>query len=239
MMEKKRLRQLLGLGKLGKIPSQSEEVTIMAISVGVSVVLVLVIAGYLLIYERKTDNIGKITIIFCFGVIALWMATDCFPYDKLEQFYFAKMLIGSLQFPFRFMSLAMLLFTLLWCLLAVMDDDSIGGWVKIEDYKRKGLEYEITCSSDIDTRMELPLFYYPDYQCWDVSTGEKFHVVKGDNNELWVDNIPAGYQGTLKVAFVEPTMWRIGEIVSLLTLGIYGIYFYKNRRGLKHYTNNR
>ncbi len=304
------LRQLLGLGKLGKIPSQSEEVTIMAISVGVSVVLVLFIAGYLLIYERKTDNIGKIMIILCLGVIALWMATDCFPYDRLEQFYFAKMLIGSLQFPFRFMSLAMLLFALLLCLIAaelqgkmnrnvycvifgvmciitigqclqycqyvkeergtmtkvdgaewtgaaltmyggqylyqgtdyfaVMDDDSIGGWVKIEDYKRNGLEYEITCSSDIDTRMELPLFYYPDYQCWDVSTGEKFHVVKGDNNELWVDNIPAGYQGTLKVAFVEPVMWRIGEIVSLITLGIYGIYFYRNKsRDLNRYKNNR
>lgn len=123
---------------------------------------------------------------------------------------------------------------------AVMDNDSIGGWVKIEDYKRKGLEYEMTCSSDIDTRMELPLFYYPDYQCWDVSTGEKFHVVKGDNNELWVDNIPAGYQGTLKVAFVEPVMWRIGEIVSLITLGIYGIYFYTNKsRDLNRYKNNR
>lgn len=111
---------------------------------------------------------------------------------------------------------------------AVMEDDKIGGWVEIEDYKRRGLEFEITCSSAIDTRMELSLFYYPDYRCWDINTKQQFRTVKGDNNELWVDNIPAGYNGTLKVAFVEPLLWRISEAISLCTIGVYALLIYRD-----------
>ena len=293
------IRQLVGLGRLGEIQSQAETTTTMAVCMGILTILVLGISGYILVGKRRADHYHKILGVFCLTVLTLWMTTDCFPYDKLERFYPIKMLIGSLQFPFRFMSIGMLLATLLLCLVtmelqqtwkkhifygvivfslvaiggqclqywqyvkesrgvaratvdgaewtgaaltmyggqylyqgtdyyAVMEDDKIGGWVEIEDYKRRGLEFEITCSSAIDTRMELPLFYYPDYRCWDINTKQRFRTVKGDNNELWVDNIPAGYNGTLKVAFVEPLLWRISEAISLCTIGVYALPIYRD-----------
>ena len=42
-------------------------------------------------------------------------------------------------------------------------------------------------------------------------------MLKGDNNELWVQ-IPEGYCGTSRIAFVEPVAWRTAEILSLLML---------------------
>lgn len=286
------LQQMIGLGEPGMRQSQSEAVSAMAISVGIPAILTIVAALYCVIKDQGSRKKCRIAGTLFLAVFACFMATDIFPYDKMEQVPVLKLLIGSLQFPFRFMSIATILLTLLLCLVAmemqgklkknfylafqiilcvivliqnvqygdyirtvktqvmnkadgaewteapltmyggqylyqgtdyyaVMEDDKIGGWVEIEEYKRRGLEFEITCSSAIDTRMELPLFYYPDYRCWDINTKQQFRTVKGDNNELWVDNIPAGYNGTLKVAFIEPVSWRLAEIFSALTMVFY------------------
>lgn len=293
------LQQIIGLGEPGMRQSQSEAVSAMAISVGIAAILTIVAALYCVIKDQGSRKKCRIAGALFLAVFACFMATDIFPYDKMEQVPVLKLLIGSLQFPFRFMSIATILLTMLLCLVAmemqgklkknfyltfqillcvlvlvqnvqygdyirtvktqvmnkadgaewteapltmyggqylyqgtdyyaVMDDDKIGGWVEIEDYKRRGLEFEITCSSAIDTRMELPLFYYPDYRCWDINTKQQFRTVKGDNNELWVDNIPAGYNGTLKVAFVEPLLWRIAEVISLCTIGVYALLIYRD-----------
>lgn len=286
------LQQMIGLGEPGMRQSQSEAVSAMAISVGIPAILTIVAALYCVIKDQGSRKKCRIAGTLFLAVFACFMATDIFPYDKMEQVPVLKLLIGSLQFPFRFMSIATILLTLLLCLVAmemqgklkknfylafqiilcvivliqnvqygdyirtvktqvmnkadgaewteapltmyggqylyqgtdyyaVIEDDKIGGWVEIEEYKRRGLEFEITCSSAIDTRMELPLFYYPDYRCWDINTKQQFRTVKGDNNELWVDNIPAGYNGTLKVAFIEPVSWRLAEIFSALTMVFY------------------
>lgn len=113
------LRQLVGLGRLGEIQSQAETTTAMAICMGIFTILVLGVAGYILVGKRRVENYHKILVVFCLTILALWMATDCFPYDKLERFYPVKMLIGSLQFPFRFMSIGMVLVTLLLCLVTM------------------------------------------------------------------------------------------------------------------------
>ena len=298
------LRQLLWIGEPGMWQSRSEAVSAMAISVGLPAILIIVAALCSVIRNRGSEINRRIWGTLLLTILACFMATDLFPYDNMERVPALKLLIGSLQFPFRFMSIAMVLFTLLLSLVtmemqgkikksfywacqillcvgvliqgvqygnyirtvktqvidkadgaewtgapltmyggqylyqgtdydAVMEDDEIGGWVEIEAYKRRGLEYEITCSSAIDTRMELPLFYYPDYRCWDINTRQQFRTVKGDNNELWVDNIPAGYRGTLKVAFVEPLPWRVSEVISLLTAGVYVLLIYKDDARVK------
>ena len=63
----------------------------------------------------------------------------------------------------------------------------------------------------------IPVFYYPGYKAYDSDTGEQFYIEAGANKKIMV-NVPAGYNGEITVRYVEKSVWRLAEIVSLLTL---------------------
>lgn len=65
----------------------------------------------------------------------------------------------------------------------------------------------------------LPLLYYGGYASRDRESNERLETSSGDNGRVAV-TIPPGYNGTFKVAFHEPVMWRISEVVSLVTLAV-------------------
>ncbi len=73
--------------------------------------------------------------------------------------------------------------------------------------------------------LEVPMTSYKGYIAKCVETGEQLTISNGFNNCIRV-TIPSGFLGTLEIAFVEPTYWRIAEIISalscLLLLG-YGV----------------
>lgn len=92
-----------------------------------------------------------------------------------------------------------------------------GGNVEMESYEQGPLSVEVSCSNPggEDGTLNLPLLYYKGYRALDMDTGEKLAVYAGENNTVHV-KVPAGYEGTIRTAFVSPWYWRLAEIVSLV-----------------------
>lgn len=83
-----------------------------------------------------------------------------------------------------------------------------------------------------ESYVELPILYYKGYTAEDIDTGEELSVEAGGNSVVRV-LIPAGYDGEFHVQFTESRLWRISEVVSLLTaMGCMG-YAWKNREKYK------
>lgn len=77
--------------------------------------------------------------------------------------------------------------------------------------------------------MQLPLINYKGYIAYDVNSNEKLEIVNSENNTLNV-KVPKHYSGTLKVEFSEPWYWRLAEIISLLTIIIYLILCFADKK---------
>lgn len=65
--------------------------------------------------------------------------------------------------------------------------------------------------------LQLPLLNYKGYIAESILKEEKLQIENGDNNRIKVI-IPSGFQGEISVRFQEPWLWRIGCIISLLTI---------------------
>lgn len=259
------------------------------IYLGFAALMILVMAMVVLVKCNQWEYGEKKQYICVMGLtgLAILLASNIFPWNRLETFHVLKKLIGTLQFPFRFMTIAMGCLTLLACLtlykiktmggrgravqgilLALcvicayqglqyvdqiirnngsytkydgagwsedvltvyggeyyykgtnyplaLEDNSVGGKCDINSVEKEGTRYTISCSTEEKCFLEIPLFYYPDYQCKDILTGNALPVVRGENNEVWVE-LPERYEGTLQLDFVEPWYWRLAEICSLVT----------------------
>lgn len=99
------------------------------------------------------------------------------------------------------------------------DDTSfhtVGGAV-ITDAQRGDLCCTVTAEnpSDADASVELPLIYYPGYRLT-ANDGGTVSVAKTAGGKVAAVLSP-GYSGTFTVRFVEPRLWRLCEVISLLT----------------------
>lgn len=91
------------------------------------------------------------------------------------------------------------------------------GDVEIKGYEQGPLTMEVSCRMPGgEGSVNLPLLYYKGYQAIDQNTGERLAVYAGENNTVQVD-VPAGFEGTVRVAFVSPWYWRLAEAVSLIS----------------------
>ncbi len=79
------------------------------------------------------------------------------------------------------------------------------------------------------TDYRLPLLYYPWYEAKDVSTGEKINIVKGENNVAFLE-LSEDYSGAVKVSFEEPIVWKVGNVMSIITLISLMVCLYIGRR---------
>lgn len=79
------------------------------------------------------------------------------------------------------------------------------------------------------TDYRLPLLYYPWYVAKDAVTGEEINIVKGENNVAFLE-LPEGYNGAVKVSFEEPVAWKVGNVISLVTLISIMVCVYIGRR---------
>lgn len=93
-------------------------------------------------------------------------------------------------------------------LLTVTSYSSVGGKTEI------GV---MNAGTEAFEKVIIPVFYYPGYKAYDSDTGEQFYIEAGANKKIMV-NVPAGYNGKITVRYVEKGVWRLAEIVSLLTL---------------------
>ncbi len=269
---------------------------------GLTSVLVIMLGIIILAKNRdwkEKEKANVICVLLLTGLSAV-MALNLFPWDKLEQIGPLHQLVGTLQFPFRFMAICSLLVALLACLLfrvcermindkkfllillfgfcflsawqsmeftdrimcsavnygtkydgrALSEDNPVmvyGGqyfyvgtdWnviygentpkgdLTITGWYQNGNSYTVTCETTQEAILEVPLFYYSDYRCFDIDTGDEYEVVKGENNIVCV-NLPENYEGTVRIRFKEPWLWRASEVVSLLTFILFIVIFIKS-----------
>lgn len=103
----------------------------------------------------------------------------------------------------------------------------VGEGAVIERFVKRYNEITLTCRAEgEDAWVLVPLFYYIGYEARDTATNKGLELVRSEDNNRIRVNLPPGYNGTLRVRFREPFMWRIAELVSVLT-----ILYFLFRRG--------
>lgn len=287
-----------GAGVVGSQYSERIPVTL-----GSAAVLIILLGIIVLVRntEWKENEKAYITWSLAGVILSAVMTLNLFPWDGLERIGFLHHLVGTLQFPFRFMAICMILVSLLACLVLmvcermiknrghftmlllgvcflsafqsleftdrIMNDtkeysipdlvnihesvyndlyyyvdtkesemyehNEIEGDVLIEDWERNDNVFTVTCKTENEAQMVLPLAYYPDYQCKDKETGTVYKTYRGENNRLCAA-LPANYEGTLRIKFKEPWFWRLSECISLFTaIVLLGIMIRGRRKKIK------
>ena len=80
--------------------------------------------------------------------------------------------------------------------------------------------------------ISVPIFNYGHYTAADTATGEIFAITSGENARI-VLTIPAGYSGTIAIAWNSPLWWRGCEAVSLLCVLGCAVYGWLRRRSAR------
>ena len=91
-----------------------------------------------------------------------------------------------------------------------------GDSLVVSDEWREAGVYMVRCENeaDQDTSADFPFLPYKGYRCTDKETGEELEVCLDVPGKVRV-TIPAGYSGTVAVAYREPWYWRTSEGISL------------------------
>ncbi|MCH5343526.1 MAG: hypothetical protein J1E64_05750 [Acetatifactor sp.] len=106
-----------------------------------------------------------------------------------------------------------------------------GQGVEFNDYEKNYLQVTFDCVNHTseESYVDLPLLLYKGYQAIDITTGQLLAVTADDDQNVRVQ-IPAYYQGSVRVQFVSPFYWRIGELISLLTVAVMILIGWRHRR---------
>lgn len=93
-----------------------------------------------------------------------------------------------------------------------------GNTISIQSYKKNDTTIEVQCTNQIDSEgyIDVPLFLYPCYIAYDTQTGQELSLTYGDNNRIRII-IPASYHGTIVLKVHERKLWRIAELMSILS----------------------
>lgn len=89
----------------------------------------------------------------------------------------------------------------------------------VGDYTREGKYAAIECktaNSSDDAWVEFPILNYKNYAAYG-EYGMPLTITDGDNNVVRV-LLPEDYSGIVAVSYEIPTLYRVGDIVSLLTV---------------------
>lgn len=76
--------------------------------------------------------------------------------------------------------------------------------------------------------VQLPLLYYPYFKVR-YADGSILDAIPGDYRKLCF-SVPPGYDGEIYTFFKEPVIWRVSEIISLLTLSFLVIFLVKGAK---------
>lgn len=103
----------------------------------------------------------------------------------------------------------------------------------VVDYNSDNGIFEVTCANDSQESIALifPIFSYENYHVADIATGKEYEVVDVDNGQITV-YLEAGYSGTLVVTYEAPVLWRISEMISIISLVGILILWKKSSRNL-------
>lgn len=92
--------------------------------------------------------------------------------------------------------------------------------VAIKDYNKDGCSILLSCENGQSEERQIivPLFAYKGFTAKDTETGEKLEVFAEEDTMRLGVVVPAGYTGEIKIYFREPWLWRVAELISLLTI---------------------
>ena len=112
--------------------------------------------------------------------------------------------------------------------------------IVLDNYEKvSGIAF-LTCNNNGYTEAEItfPILKYDNYKVYDQESRREYMIQTGDNNRIKVA-IEAGYNGTLCVEYVPPVLWRIAEVVSLVSVFVIGVILtWQSRYGNKHFGRN-
>lgn len=106
-------------------------------------------------------------------------------------------------------------------------DDFISS-AEIFDAHKRGTAVTFSYNAAVSDTVRLPLFYWPGYAARSVQTGNELPLSAGDNHIMQV-TVPPGTD-TVYVHYVGLWWFRIFDIISLLSLIIFIIFWFKERR---------
>lgn len=98
----------------------------------------------------------------------------------------------------------------------------------MDQVRREGLSFEVSVRnlSSAEGEVLFPILYYGGYQARDLTSHEDLTTAIGDNGRVAV-TVPPNYSGTFHVGFHEPLLWRIAEIISVITFIIMIVLMYR------------
>ncbi len=103
--------------------------------------------------------------------------------------------------------------------LFLYHDPVCSGRLQADGYEKEslGATVHLTNPGIAVEQAAFALLYYKGYRAHDAVTGRELSCHAGENFEVTVD-IPAGFDGIVKVSFVSPWYWRLGEAISVAVL---------------------
>ncbi len=90
--------------------------------------------------------------------------------------------------------------------------------IAVLNYDKKYTNISMLCANDSaeEGYIDVPLFYYPCYKAEDEETGEALSLISGENARIRI-MLPPGYQGKVTLRVSERKLWRMMELISVLS----------------------
>lgn len=106
-----------------------------------------------------------------------------------------------------------------------------GDMAEIKDYKKKYTTIEATCvnRSEQEAYVDVPLFFYPCYKAKDTETGEELKLTYGENAKIRII-LPSEYQGRIKLEVSERKLWKLADLISLISIGASVVFLFSEKR---------
>lgn len=102
--------------------------------------------------------------------------------------------------------------------------ETSGGNVQISSYETANGERRLTLlNGERESEVLIPLFAYDGYHAEDQDTRTPIELDAGENHRVRL-HIPGSFEGTVRIYYREPLLWRFLEAVSAVSFIVYGIY---------------
>ncbi len=99
----------------------------------------------------------------------------------------------------------------------------------VSNLKRNGVDMSFDYTKDGDAKFTLPIIDYPGYRAW--INGEEEELSSTDKHQLTIiaDRLKTN-SGSIEIKYREPMLWRVCEIISVVSAMIMMIYVRKRKR---------
>lgn len=120
----------------------------------------------------------------------------------------------------------------------IMDNYVItdGTDIEVISYGNDGADRIMECvNSGSDADAIVPLFDFAHYHAYDTDSGIELRVKRSDVHARLAVEVPGGYKGSIRIAYVPPMYWHVMELISLISwlgLIVYWIYCLRTKNAL-------